>query len=46
VFFKDLKSRVVFAYYTSDIGIHRDIDYKGNTFLPEFVGYDVSQEKA
>jgi hypothetical protein len=45
VFFKDLKSRVVFAYYTSDIGIHRDIDYKGNTFLPEFVGYDVSQEK-
>jgi hypothetical protein len=46
VFFKDPKSRVVFAYYTSDIGIHRDIDYKGNTFLPEFVGYDVSQEKA
>jgi hypothetical protein len=46
VFFKDLKSRVVFAYYTSDVGIHRDIDYKGNTFLPEFVGYDVSQEKA
>jgi hypothetical protein len=46
VFFKDLKSRVVFAYYTSAIGIHRDIDYKGNTFLPEFVGYDVSQEKA
>jgi hypothetical protein len=45
VFFKDLKSRVVFAYYTSDVGIHRDIDYKGNTFLPEFVGYDVSQEK-
>jgi Gluconate 2-dehydrogenase subunit 3/TAT (twin-arginine translocation) pathway signal sequence len=45
VFFKDLKSRVVFAYYTSDIGIHRDIEYKGNTFLPEFVGYDVSQEK-
>jgi hypothetical protein len=46
VVFKDLKSRVVFADYTSDIGIHRDIDYKGNTFLPEFVGYDVSQEKA
>jgi len=46
VFFKDLKSRVVFAYYTSDIGIHRDIEYKGNTFLPDFVGYDVSQEKA
>ena len=45
VFFKDLKSRVAFGYYTSDIGIHRDIEYKGNTFLPEFVGYDVSQEK-
>lgn len=45
VFFKDLKARVVFAYYTSDIGIHRDIEYKGSTFLPEFVGYDVSQEK-
>lgn len=45
LFFKDLKSRVVFAYYTSDIGIHRDIEYKGNTFQAEFTGYDVSQEK-
>ena len=42
VFFKDLKARVAFAYYTSEIGIKQDMEYKGNTYLQEFVGYDVS----
>ena len=42
-FFKELKSRVVQAYYTSEIGIKQDMEYKGNTYLAEFVGYDVSQ---
>jgi hypothetical protein len=42
-FFVDLKSRVVDAYYTSEIGIKQDMEYKGNTYLPEFVGVDVSK---
>jgi hypothetical protein len=42
VFFIELKARVVNAYYTTDIGIHQDIEYKGNTYLAEFVGFDVS----
>jgi hypothetical protein len=41
-FFVELKSRVVRAYYTSEIGIKQEMEYKGNTFLPEFVGFDVS----
>lgn len=45
LFFKELKSRVVYAYYTSEIGIKQDMEYKGNTYLPEFVGYDVSGGK-
>lgn len=42
LFFRELKARVVHAYYTSEIGIKQDMEYKGNTYLPEFVGYDVS----
>ena len=37
-FFNELKSRVVYAYYTSEIGIHKELTYKGNKFLREFVG--------
>jgi hypothetical protein len=29
-FFKELKSRVVYAYYTSEIGIKQEMEYKGN----------------
>jgi hypothetical protein len=39
-FFVQLKESTVFAYYTSDIGIHQDIEYKGNTIQQEFSGYD------
>jgi uncharacterized protein involved in copper resistance len=42
IFFKDLKGRVVFAYYTSEIGIKQEMEYKGNTYLDQFVGEDVS----
>jgi hypothetical protein len=42
-FFVDLKSRVARAYYTSKIGIHDELEYKGNTYLREFVGVDVSK---
>jgi gluconate 2-dehydrogenase subunit 3-like protein len=41
-FFAELKSRVARAYYTSKIGIHDELEYKGNTYLREFVGIDVS----
>jgi hypothetical protein len=42
VFFVELKSRVVRAYYTSEIGIKQEMEYKGNSYLAEFVGVDVS----
>jgi len=41
-FFVELKSRVVHAYYTSEIGLKQEMEYKGNTLLTEFVGVDVS----
>jgi hypothetical protein len=43
VFFIQLKARVVGAYYTSQIGIREEMEYQGNSYLPEFVGFDVSQ---
>lgn len=45
LFFNELKSRVAQAYYTSEIGIKQEMEYKGNTYLAEFVGYDVSAER-
>ena len=42
LFFAKLKSRVVDAYYTSEIGIKQEMEYKGNSYLTEFVGTDVS----
>jgi hypothetical protein len=42
-FFVELKSRVARAYYTSKIGIHDELEYKGNTYLKEFAGVDVSK---
>lgn len=42
VFFKELKARTARAYYTSKIGIHSEIEYKGNVSLREFVGYDAT----
>jgi gluconate 2-dehydrogenase subunit 3-like protein len=42
-FFVELKFRVANAYYTSKIGIHDEMEYKGNTYLKEFVGVDVSR---
>jgi glucoside 3-dehydrogenase (cytochrome c) hitch-hiker subunit len=42
LFFAELKSRVAHAYYTSEIGIQKEMEYKGNSYLAEFVGFDVS----
>jgi hypothetical protein len=41
-FFTQLKQTTAFAYYTSSIGIHQDINYKGNVLLEQFVGYDAT----
>ena len=42
LFFKELKSSTADAYYSSKIGIHAEMEYKGNTYLKEFVGYDAT----
>ena len=39
-FFQELKGRTARAYYTSKIGIHQEMEYKGNVLLQEFVGYE------
>lgn len=41
-FFRELKARTARAYYTSKIGIHTEMEYKGNSYLKEFVGYDAT----
>jgi Gluconate 2-dehydrogenase subunit 3 len=39
-FFKDLKHLTVGSYYTSKIGIHDELEYKGNRIQQEFSGCD------
>ena len=41
-FFTQLKQTSAFAYYSSSIGIHQEMEYRGNTMLREFVGYEVT----
>ena len=38
-FFIVLKVMTVNGYYTSEIGIHQDLEYIGNTYLDVFPGY-------
>jgi hypothetical protein len=38
VFFALAKRATVHGYYTSEIGIHKELRYKGNQILAEFVG--------
>jgi hypothetical protein len=35
-----LKQMTVDGYYTSEIGIHQDLEYVGNTYVAEFPGCD------
>jgi hypothetical protein len=37
-FFRTIKYATVDGYYTSEIGIHRELHYKGNAYLKEFTG--------
>jgi hypothetical protein len=39
-FFNSLKELTVGAYYTSKIGIHDELEYKGNRILQEYAGCD------
>ena len=40
IFFRELKALTVFGYYTTKIGIHDELQYKGNRILQEYVGCD------
>lgn len=37
-FFKTTKEATIRGFYTSEIGIHKELEYKGNRVLGEFVG--------
>jgi hypothetical protein len=37
-FFRLIKNATVDGYYTSEIGIHKELRYKGNSYLTEFTG--------
>ena len=37
-FFKATKDATIRGYYTSEIGIQKELEYKGNRILGEFVG--------
>lgn len=37
-FFKAIKNMTIDGYYTSEIGIKKELQYKGNTYLKEFKG--------
>jgi len=39
-FFGQLKQTTASVYYSSSIGIHQEMNYKGNVVLEQFVGYD------
>jgi hypothetical protein len=39
-FYNELKELTVLGYYTSSIGIHDELEYKGNRYNQEFIGCD------
>jgi hypothetical protein len=41
-FWEQLKDTTAFVYYSSSIGIHQEMNYKGNVILQEFVGFDAT----
>ena len=44
-FFCNTKQATIHGYYTSEIGIHKDLRYKGNQILAEFVGCETVDGK-
>jgi hypothetical protein len=45
-FFVEIKKATVDGYYTSAIGIHQELEYQGNTALPDFPGCTHEEHKA
>jgi hypothetical protein len=45
IFFVMAKQATIRGYYSSEIGIHQDLRYKGNQFLREFVGCQTEDGK-
>jgi len=43
-FFREIRQLTIRGYYTSKIGIHDDLDYRGNRMLDEFVGCEDQPE--
>jgi hypothetical protein len=41
LFFQELKRATVNAYYSSKIGIHQEMEYKGNVPINQFVGTEL-----
>ncbi len=37
-FFVTTKNATIAGYYSSEIGIHKDLHYQGNQYVPEFLG--------
>jgi hypothetical protein len=44
-FFAGAKQATIHGYYTSEIGIHKELRYKGNQLLAEFVGCQTEDGK-
>jgi Gluconate 2-dehydrogenase subunit 3 len=44
-FFVMAKNATIQGYYTSEIGVHRELRYKGNQYLQEFVGCETENGK-
>jgi hypothetical protein len=45
-FFVQLKLMTINGYYTSSTGIHKDLQYKGNTALPDYYGCTHPEHRA
>jgi hypothetical protein len=44
-FFISLKQMTASGYYSSEVGIHQDMEYQGNTYLAEFPGCEHPQHQ-
>jgi hypothetical protein len=44
--FRAVKNLTIDGYYTSEIGIHKDLKYKGNSYTKTFVGCTHPEHKA
>jgi gluconate 2-dehydrogenase gamma chain len=45
-FWVAIKNLTIDGYYTSEIGIHQDLRYKGNSYVKEFAGCTHQEHKA